>query len=85
MVNKFELNYIVIYSWFSNLIWILIIFNLVDLNTPIISAIIDSWIDEDIGRGDLTSSSITEESGNAYWIAKGEGIFCGVDIIKEIF
>jgi len=57
----------------------------VDLNTPIISKIIDNWIDEDIGRGDLTSSSITEENGNAYWIAKEEGIFCGVEIIKEIF
>ena len=30
-----------------------------DFNTPIISKIIDNWIDEDIGRGDLTSSSIT--------------------------
>ena len=56
-----------------------------DLNTPIISKIIDNWIDEDIGRGDLTNSSITKENGNAYWIAKEEGIFCGVDIIKEIF
>ena len=56
-----------------------------DLNTPTISKIIDNWIDEDIGRGDLTSSSITEENGNAYWIAKEEGIFCGVEIIKEIF
>ena len=56
-----------------------------DLNTPKISKIIDSWIDEDIGRGDLTSSSITEENGNAYWIAKEEGVFCGVEIIKEIF
>jgi len=57
----------------------------VDLNTPTISKIIDNWIDEDIGRGDLTTPSITEENGNAYWIAKEEGIFCGVEIIKEIF
>ena len=56
-----------------------------DLNTPIISKIIDNWIDEDIGRGDLTSPSITEKNGNAYWIAKEEGIFCGVEIIKEIY
>ncbi|ABB49252.1 nicotinate-nucleotide pyrophosphorylase (carboxylating) [Prochlorococcus marinus str. MIT 9312] len=56
-----------------------------DLNTPIISKIIDNWIDEDIGRGDLTRPSITEENGNAYWIAKEGGIFCGVEIIKEIF
>ena len=53
-----------------------------DLNTPIISKIIDNWIDEDIGRGDLTSPSITEENGKAYWIAKEDGIFCGVEIIK---
>ena len=46
-----------------------------DLNTPIISKIIDNWIDEDIGRGDLTSPSITEENGNAYWIAKGRVYF----------
>ena len=56
-----------------------------DLNTPIISKIIENWIDEDIGRGDLTSPSITENYGNAYWIAKEGGIFCGVEIIKEIF
>ena len=56
-----------------------------DLNTPIISKIIDNWIDEDIGGGDLTSPSITEDNGNAYWIAKEDGIFCGVEIIKEIF
>ena len=56
-----------------------------DLNTPIISKIIDNWINEDIGKGDLTSSSITKENGNAYWIAKEDGIFCGVEIIKEIF
>ncbi len=56
-----------------------------DLNTPRISKIIDDWIEEDIGTGDLTSSAITNDSGNAYWIAKEEGIFCGVEIIKEIF
>ncbi len=56
-----------------------------DLITPKISKIIDNWIDEDIGRGDLTSSSITKDNGNAYWIAKEEGIFCGVEIVKEIF
>ena len=48
-----------------------------DLNTSIIGKIIDNWIDEDIGRGDLTSPSITAKNGNAYWIAKEEGIFRG--------
>ena len=56
-----------------------------NLNTPVISKIIDNCIDEDIGRGDLTSPSITEETGNAFGIAKEEGIGCGVEMINEIF
>ena len=55
-----------------------------DLYSPNISRIIDGWIEEDIGKGDLTSSAITKKTGKAHWIAKGEGIFCGVGIIKEI-
>ena len=56
-----------------------------DLNSPKISRIIDDWIEEDIGKGDLTSSAITKKEGKAKWIAKEEGIFCGVGIIKRIF
>ena len=55
-----------------------------DLYSPNISRIIDDWIEEDIGKGDLTSSAITKKTGKAHWIAKEEGIFCGVGIIKEI-
>ncbi len=55
-----------------------------DLNSPKISRIIDDWIEEDIGKGDLTSSAITKTTGKAHWIAKEEGIFCGVGIIKTI-
>ena len=55
-----------------------------DLNSPKISRIIDDWIDEDIGKGDLTSSAITQKTGKAHWIAKEQGIFCGVGIIKTI-
>tara|TARA_B100000902_G_scaffold395138_1_gene453044 strand:- start:337 stop:1203 length:867 start_codon:yes stop_codon:yes gene_type:complete len=57
----------------------------VDLKSPKVSRIIDDWIEEDIGRGDLTSSAITQKIGKAHWIAKEEGIFCGVGIIKTIF
>ena len=56
-----------------------------DLNLPNISRVIEYWIEEDIGKGDLTSSAITQNSGKAHWIAKEEGIFCGVEIIKTIF
>jgi len=57
----------------------------VDFNSPKISRIIDDWIEEDIGKGDLTSCAITQKIGKAHWIAKEEGIFCGVQIIKKIF
>ena len=56
-----------------------------DLNSPKISRIIDDWIDEDIGKGDLKSAAITKKIGKAIWVAKEEGIFCGVEIIKTIF
>ena len=56
-----------------------------DLNSPKISRIIDDWIEEDIGKGDLTSSAITKKTGAAKWIAKEEGVFCGIGIIKKIF
>ena len=38
----------------------------------------------DSGKGDLSSSGITKKTGKAHWIAKEEGIFCGVGIIKTI-
>ena len=33
-----------------------------DLLSPNISRIIDDWIEEDIGKGDLTSSAITPKN-----------------------
>tara|TARA_Y100001978_G_scaffold198374_1_gene210750 strand:- start:175 stop:1038 length:864 start_codon:yes stop_codon:yes gene_type:complete len=57
----------------------------VDWNTPRVSKLIDYWIEEDIGNGDLTNSAITKEIGRAHWIAKEEGIFCGSEIINKIF
>ena len=55
-----------------------------DLNSPKIAKIIDDWIEEDIGKGDLTCSAITKNIVKAHWIAKEDGIFCGVGIIKTI-
>ena len=54
-------------------------------NTPKVDRLIENWIEEDIGNGDLTSSAITQEIGRAHWIAKQEGIFCGSEIIEKIF
>lgn len=54
-------------------------------NTPYISKKIDEWIDEDIGKGDLTKYAITKNKVKAKWIAKENGIFCGVEILKLLF
>ena len=54
-------------------------------NTPKVSNLIDQWIEEDLGYGDLTNSAITQKIGKAHWIAKEEGIFCGSEIINQIF
>ena len=54
-------------------------------NTPYISKKIDEWIDEDIGQGDLTKYAITKDKVKAKWIAKEDGIFCGVEILKLLF
>ena len=56
-----------------------------DWNTPYISKKIDEWIDEDIGIGDLTKYAITKNKVKAKWIAKEDGIFCGVEILKLLF
>jgi len=54
-------------------------------NSPYISKKIDEWIDEDIGKGDLTKYAITKDKVKAQWIAKEDGIFCGVEILKLLF
>ena len=56
-----------------------------DWDSPLISRLIDYWIEEDLGNGDLTESIITKKTGRAEWIAKEKGIFCGTEIIKRIF
>ena len=56
-----------------------------DWNTPYVSKKIDEWIDEDIGKGDLTKYAITKDKVKAKWIAKEDGIFCGVEILKLLF
>lgn len=56
-----------------------------DWNSPQLKNKINDWIYEDIGSGDLTKSCITENIGRAYWIAKEDGIFCGIELLKIIF
>ncbi|WP_320675525.1 carboxylating nicotinate-nucleotide diphosphorylase [Prochlorococcus sp. MIT 1300] len=56
-----------------------------DLLTPGLNRLLDTWLDEDLGRGDLTSVALKNLEGSAYWIAKAEGTFCGGPFVEQLF
>ncbi|MCX5928419.1 MAG: nicotinate-nucleotide diphosphorylase (carboxylating), partial [Synechococcus sp. LacPavin_0920_WC12_MAG_50_7] len=35
------------------------------------------WLNEDLGRGDLSAAALVGCSGEAHWLAKQAGVFCG--------
>jgi len=57
----------------------------VDLRSPKLDKILDTWIEEDLGNGDLTRYVLDKKHGSAHWIAKEDGTFCGGDLVKLIF
>jgi len=53
-----------------------------------VEEIIKKAIKEDLGNGDITTSSIFNKENfpvKAILISKGEGILCGIDILKNVF
>ncbi len=56
-----------------------------DLFPPAINKLLDLWLDEDLGRGDLTTAALQSSIGSAYWIAKEKGIFCGGVLVPHLF
>ena len=56
-----------------------------DLYTPSLNNLLDLWLDEDIGRGDLTKAALPNRNVSAHWIAKQEGVFCGGPLIQKLF
>jgi len=57
----------------------------VDLRSPKLHKILDTWIEEDLGDGDLTRFVLNDRSSSAHWVAKEDGIFCGGDLVRLIF
>jgi len=55
----------------------------------ILDPILDSWLREDIGRGDRTTDSLfpnqQSSPGKAYWIAKAPGVIAGLAIAARVF
>ena len=56
-----------------------------DWQAPSLVRTLDAWLDEDIGRGDLTAPALQGRQGSAHWIAKQPGRFCGGPLVKQLF
>ena len=42
------------------------------------------WLQEDLGRGDLTTPALRGREGEAHWRAKADGVFCGGVLIEPL-
>jgi nicotinate-nucleotide pyrophosphorylase (carboxylating) len=53
--------------------------------TPALLAALDRWLDEDLGRGDLSAPALQGRSGRAHWLARQGGVFCGGVLVAPLF
>jgi nicotinate-nucleotide pyrophosphorylase (carboxylating) len=53
--------------------------------TPALLAALDRWLDEDLGRGDLTAAALLGRRGRAHWLARQGGVFCGGVLVAPLF
>ena len=56
-----------------------------DWQAPAISRALDRWLDEDIGRGDLTAVALQGQHVAAHWLSKQSGRFCGGPVVQKLF
>ena len=53
--------------------------------TPALRQQLVAWLQEDLGRGDLTAPALRGASGRAHWIARADGVFCGGVLVEPLF
>ncbi len=53
--------------------------------TPALRQQLAAWLQEDLGRGDLTAPALAGAIGRAHWIARAEGVFCGGVLLEPLF
>ena len=56
-----------------------------DWQSPALTAALEAWLAEDIGRGDLTAAALQGQQGQAHWVAKQPGRFCGGPLVQCLF
>ena len=52
--------------------------------TPGLRRKLGEWLQEDLGRGDLSARALQGQAGEAYWLAKANGVFCGGVLLKPL-
>jgi nicotinate-nucleotide pyrophosphorylase (carboxylating) len=53
--------------------------------TPALRRQLATWLEEDLGRGDLSAPALDGRSGRAHWLAKAPGVFCGGALVAPLF
>jgi nicotinate-nucleotide pyrophosphorylase (carboxylating) len=53
--------------------------------TPALLAALDRWLDEDLGRGDLSAAALLGRRGRAHWLSRQAGVFCGGVLVAPLF
>ena len=56
-----------------------------DWQSQALTSALDRWLAEDIGRGDLTAAALQGQQGQAHWVAKQPGRFCGGPLVQRLF
>ncbi|WP_115070848.1 carboxylating nicotinate-nucleotide diphosphorylase [Synechococcus sp. UW179B] len=52
--------------------------------TPQLRQQLAEWLQEDLGRGDLSAPALQGVEGEAQWVAKAPGVFCGGVLIEPL-
>ncbi|MFZ0408335.1 MAG: carboxylating nicotinate-nucleotide diphosphorylase [Cyanobium sp.] len=52
--------------------------------TPALRRQLASWLEEDLGRGDLSAPALAGRWGRASWFARRDGVFCGGVLVEPL-
>ena len=53
--------------------------------TPALRQQLRDWLQEDLGRGDLSAPALASGRCKAHWISKASGVFCGGPLLDAVF
>ena len=53
--------------------------------TPALRQQLRDWLQEDLGRGDLSAPALASGRCRAHWISKAPGVFCGAPLLDVVF